>query len=114
MFSLCNLGQFYEERDNKYKREVVGSIFPEKLTFDGKDFRTARMNEAAEVIYSLDEGFSKNKTGQTEANFDLSSLVTRPGFEPRLAESESDVLPLHYRAILSRKEAASYLKKLYL
>ena len=39
------------------------------------------------------------KNGQTGLNFDLSIFVTRPGFEPRLAESESDVLPLHYRAI---------------
>jgi hypothetical protein len=28
-----------------------------------------------------------------------SALVTRPGFEPRQAESESAVLPLYYRAI---------------
>ncbi len=26
-------------------------------------------------------------------------LVTRPGFEPRQAESESAVLPLYYRAM---------------
>ncbi|MDB5224256.1 MAG: hypothetical protein JWN83_2923 [Chitinophagaceae bacterium] len=25
--------------------------------------------------------------------------VTRPGFEPRQSESESDVLPLYYRAL---------------
>ena len=29
------------------------------------------------------------------------SLVTRPGFEPRQAESESAVLPLYYRALKS-------------
>ena len=28
----------------------------------------------------------------------LPALVTRPGFEPRQAESESAVLPLYYRA----------------
>jgi hypothetical protein len=27
--------------------------------------------------------------------------VTRPGFEPRHSESESDVLPLYYRAVLA-------------
>lgn len=26
------------------------------------------------------------------------TLVTRPGFEPRLSEPESEVLPLYYRA----------------
>lgn len=29
----------------------------------------------------------------------LSFQVTRPGFEPRLSEPESEVLPLYYRAI---------------
>ncbi len=36
--------------------------------------------------------------------FDLSIFVTRPGFEPRQAESESDVLPLHYRAVYLPKK----------
>ena len=31
--------------------------------------------------------------------FFLFLIVTRPGFEPRQAESESAVLPLYYRAI---------------
>ncbi len=50
----------------------------------------------------LGEGFIENENGQTESNFDLSTLVTRPGFEPRQSESESDVLPLYYRAIKSK------------
>ena len=33
-------------------------------------------------------------------NYRAILLVTRPGFEPRQAESESAVLPLYYRAIL--------------
>ena len=38
--------------------------------------------------------------------------VTRPGFEPRLAESESDVLPLHYRAMYFLR-SCKLLKNLY-
>ena len=37
----------------------------------------------------------------------MSTFVTRPGFEPRQAESESAVLPLYYRAI----DRAANLKK---
>ena len=55
---------------------------PEKLTFDGFHYRTARLNEAVELIYKLGEGFSENENGQTESNFDLSTLVNRIGFEP--------------------------------
>jgi site-specific DNA recombinase len=66
----------------KQKREIIGSIYPEKLIFDGFKYRTARLNEAIELIYSLDKGFSQNKNGQTESIFDLSTLVPRTGFEP--------------------------------
>lgn len=99
---LSCLDTLYEIGDNKTKRDIIGSIYPEKLVFDGFHYRTARLNEAVELIYSLDKGFSENKSGQTESNFDLSTLVTRPGFEPRQAESESAVLPLYYRAMGSK------------
>jgi hypothetical protein len=39
-------------------------------------YRTARLNEAVALIYSLDKGFSQNKNGQNESFFDLSTLVT--------------------------------------
>src|SRR4051812_41141587 len=57
LFNLCNLDQLYKESDNKGKRDIVGSIFPEKLSFDNINFRTARLNEAAELIYSQEAGF---------------------------------------------------------
>lgn len=50
------------------KREIFGSIFPEKLTFDGFHFRTTRMNEVVRLIYLLDAGFSENKKGQNGKN----------------------------------------------
>jgi hypothetical protein len=92
------LNKLCENADNKTKQEIIGSIYPEKVTFDGFRYRTARLNEVLELIYNMDKGFSQNKSGQTESNFALSTPVTRPGFEPRQAESESAVLPLYYRA----------------
>lgn len=50
---------------------IIGSIYPEKLVFDGFHYRTARLNEAVELIYSMGKGFSENENGQTEVNFDL-------------------------------------------
>ena len=35
----------------------------------------------------------------------MKNFVTRPGFEPRLSEPESEVLPLYYRAIWSANVA---------
>ena len=80
--NLTCLDKLYEKSDNKGKREIIGSIFPEKLVFDGFQYRTARMNEAVQLIYSMDKGFSQNENGQTEPIFDLSTLVPRTGFEP--------------------------------
>lgn len=80
--NLANLRELFENADVKGKRKIIGSIFPEKLVFDGFHYRTARINEAVELIYSVDKAFIKMKTGQTEENFDLSSLVPRTGFEP--------------------------------
>ena len=80
--TLTNLDELYERADNKGKREIIGSIYPEKLVFDGFNYRTDGLNEAVELIYKLGEGFSENKNGQTELNFDLSTSVTWIGFEP--------------------------------
>ena len=80
--TLTNLDELYERADNKGKRKIIGSIYPEKLVFDGFNYRTARFNEAVELIYKLVDGFSENKNGQTESNFDLSTSVTWIGFEP--------------------------------
>lgn len=80
--TLSNLDELYEKGDNKAKREIIGSIYPEKLVFDGFHYRTARLNEAVELIYSLGKGFSQNENGQTESIFDLSTSVPGTGFEP--------------------------------
>ena len=97
--NLENLDKIYKEATVRRKREIIGSIFPEKMTFDGFHFRTTRMNEVVRLIFLLDGGFSENEKGQTGKKTDSSCLVTRPGFEPRLSEPESDVLPLYDRAM---------------
>src|SRR6478735_12227412 len=85
--------------DIERKREVIGSIYPEKLTFDGLALRTTRVNEAIELIYKLDESFSENKNRTKVKKSTLSCDVGLPGFEPRQTESKSVVLPLHNNPI---------------
>lgn len=72
---LCNLEQLYTRANVKGKREIVGSIFPEKLIFDGFQYRTVRLNEVAALIYRLGEGFSKKETGEISAKSEISCLV---------------------------------------
>lgn len=82
MSTLSNLDELYEKGDNKAKREIIGSIYPEKLVFDGFHYRTTRLNEAVALIYGLGKGFSEKENGQTESIFDLSTSVPGTGFEP--------------------------------
>ena len=81
---LSRLDQIYEEGDMKKKRDIIGSIYPEKLVFDGFQYRTTRINEAVELICTLDKAWYKKKTGQTKEIFDLSCFVPGTGIEPAL------------------------------
>ena len=80
--ALSSIDKLYKDGDVRKKREIVGSIYPEKLIFDGTQYRTARLNEVVQLIYTLDNGFSKKRNGQTDQNFDLSTLVPHRGVEP--------------------------------
>jgi site-specific DNA recombinase len=58
---IGKLDCLYVDGDIKKKRQIIGSIYPENLIFDGIDYRTARLNEAIELIYSIDKCFSGKK-----------------------------------------------------
>ena len=82
-------------------------------------YRTTRVNEAVELIYTLDTGFSQKETGQAKEDFDLSCLVTRAGFKPTTAclEGRSSI-QLSYRVDpvaakgVSLSEPAAKIKKI--
>lgn len=61
MGNLCRLDILYEQGKIKQKRQIVGSIFPEKLIFDGFQYRTPRLNETVRLIYTLGEGAGNKK-----------------------------------------------------
>ena len=79
---LANLEVLYREADTKRKRQIIGSIYPEKLVFDGFHYRTARLNEAVALIYKLGAGFSGNEKGEIDPKINFSFLVDPYGFEP--------------------------------
>jgi hypothetical protein len=81
------MDQLYENSDNEVKRQIIGSIFLEKMVFDGQSYRTTRVNEAVRLIWAMGAGFSENKNGQTDSTIDLSTLVTPSGdFSKHLVE----------------------------
>lgn len=48
---VANIDRRYENGDIEEKREIIGSMFPDFLSFDGTRHRTARLNSAVALIY---------------------------------------------------------------
>jgi site-specific DNA recombinase len=80
--SIVNIPKLYREGGISTKRAVIGSIFPEKLEFDGKTYRTARMNVIANYIFQINNGLLQKRNRTNENEFHLSCLVARPEVEP--------------------------------
>lgn len=109
------LDSIYDNGDIIKKREVIGSMYPEKLTFDGNLVRTTRINEAVRIICSLDKACGGNKKGQNGGNSTLSCLVTASGFKPETPSSVvrysiqlsyAAIHPLRAANIMAKKELA--------
>ncbi len=63
-------------------RKDIGSIYPEKIVFDGSKVRTRRRNEFVSYIQLINSELGKNKNG-TKIDFStLSRQVGTTGFEP--------------------------------
>jgi site-specific DNA recombinase len=81
--TLSRLDTLYENATSLKKREIISSIFPEKLVFDGFNYRTTRINEAVRLIYNMDAAFEENKNGTNDNLSHLSHQVIWLGLEPR-------------------------------
>lgn len=80
--SLCGLAKVYEKGTADQRRKIVGSMFPENLTFNGFGFRTKRVNEVARVMCLISSQLEGQKKGTSHSDFDLSREVTEAGLEP--------------------------------
>lgn len=76
---LADLAGCYKKVSLGNKQRIIGSIFPEKFQFDGKKYRTARINEVFALICSLDKGLKKK---QPDLFAGLSSCAPPVGLEP--------------------------------
>jgi len=63
--TLSRLDVHYWNLPVSKKRELIGSIFPEKIVFDGINYRTPKVNEAARLIYMINSDLysTKNRKG---------------------------------------------------
>lgn len=78
---LLTIDTSFENGDIETQRQIIGSMYPEKLTFSGSHFRTTRINDAVQCIYSLSVAFDEKGKGQSGNFSSLSSLVGKTGLE---------------------------------
>ncbi|WP_238381682.1 recombinase family protein [Mucilaginibacter pedocola] len=72
---FVGLTERFKFADIKKKRQMVCSLFPEKLLFDGEAYRTPRPNLAAEAILLINNVLSGNKKGKEDYLKSLSLMV---------------------------------------
>jgi hypothetical protein len=63
-------------------RDLIGSIYPENLIYDGTGFRTKRVNAAVQLIYLINKQLDSNKKETNQNISVLSLMVGDEGFEP--------------------------------
>ncbi len=83
LHNLAHIDERYEQSDIKGKRQIIGSIFPEKLQFENNAYRTAKVNEAVLMICTLEAALKEDKIKQTDDEVSLSNEVIPLGLEPK-------------------------------
>ena len=69
---IGNLGTFFQSAPCEVKIKLLGSIFPEKIEFDGNKYRTNTYNKMLDIIYQETkqlQGRKKKKSPQNEGDF---------------------------------------------
>src|SRR5690606_6698180 len=79
-----NISEVYIHGDVEKRRTLIGSIFPEKLEFDGIRYRTTRMNSVVDYIFQINNELLKNKNRKNDLKNHFSCLVPEVGIEPTL------------------------------
>ena len=77
-----NIKAHYELADVGVKQKIIGSMYPENLTFSKGRLRTIRVNELLVSIQATRAAFEHKKTEQHHDNLMLSGSVPRTGIEP--------------------------------
>ncbi|MEN0055991.1 MAG: recombinase family protein [Mucilaginibacter sp.] len=80
--NLKKLDLLYLNADIGKQRDIIGSIFPEKWSFDGIEHRTGKINEAVRLIYLINNKFPNKKNRvRTKIRTDY-GFVPSAGVEP--------------------------------
>ena len=77
-----SMDQFYQEGTLSVKQQLVGSMFPEKLIFENKTYRTIKENPLIPLTCRPDKGFGGSKNKKTGNFAGLSNKAPPSGLEP--------------------------------
>ncbi|MGS2737999.1 hypothetical protein [Sinomicrobium sp. M5D2P17] len=61
-----NIAKLYGEGGIRTRRGIISSIFPEKLEFDGTNYRTIRMNVITHRIFHINNKLPQNKNKKSD------------------------------------------------
>ncbi|AZJ33996.1 recombinase family protein [Tenacibaculum singaporense] len=79
---LTSLNKFYKKATTEIKRKIIGSIFSEKLVFEDKKYRTAKLNDAVAVIFNNNKELEISVNKKRHAISNVSYSVAGTGLEP--------------------------------
>ena len=88
---INNLVIYVRDAPLEVKIRLIGSIFPEKVQFDGKNYRTKKLNRVLDLIYQqTNELRGQNKKKRRAENSVLQfSAPNRVVLEPILCDLET-------------------------
>ncbi len=92
----------FVDSDIDHKRQLLGSIFPEKFQFENNRVRTEDINPILLKIASINKGSGGNKKGTNHKNSDLSREVLKAGLEPARTKC-----PLDFKSNVSTNSTTS-------
>ena len=78
---LDNMKRFIQDAPVEAKIKLLGSIFPEKIEFDGKNYRTNSYNKVLDLIFQETSKLRGKKKEKLEFSIENSNSVPRPAFE---------------------------------
>lgn len=78
---LDNMEGFFRDAPVKVKIKLLGSIFPQKIEFDGKNYRTNSYNKVLDLIYQQTKELREPKKVDGERFSSFPASVPRPAFE---------------------------------
>jgi site-specific DNA recombinase len=79
---LSKLDIAYERTDLEGKQKLLSSIFPNKLVFNGKSYRTPVQNEIHKILFSNNKAFEGGKMKKVGDNTDQCAMGWKRGLEP--------------------------------